>query len=372
MASLFKQIALLAVLAAVAAGAAMHLGAPGDGEAGAQARRGRPPAMVEAAPVRQARVERAVAAVGTGRPVRSVELRVRDDGRVEQVLFSDGETVEEGRPLVRLDDATERAELNEAEAAVEEARAAYERAEALRAQGRVTGSVYEVARAELARMEARRSAAAARLERRTLDAPFTGVMGFSDIEPGAFATPATPVATLDDLSALDADFSVPERFFADVRVGRKVRATTRALPDVVLQGEVVAVDRRVNENTRAFRVRARFENPEQRLPGGLFMRVELVLEARDGLLVPEEALVPQGGALILYVLDEDDRARRRVVTVGSRRAGEAEILDGVALDERVIVRGVQKVRDGAPVRLADPQTDAGSELEAGRAPPSPA
>ncbi|MEM1335055.1 MAG: efflux transporter periplasmic adaptor subunit, partial [Actinomycetota bacterium] len=137
MASLFKQFALLVFLAAGAAGAAMYLGEPDDGEAGAQARRGRPPAMVEAAPVRQARVERAVAAVGTGRPVRSVELRVRDDGRVEQVLFSDGETVEEGRSLLRLDDATERAELEEAEAAVEEARAAYERALALRRQDRV-------------------------------------------------------------------------------------------------------------------------------------------------------------------------------------------------------------------------------------------
>jgi membrane fusion protein (multidrug efflux system) len=177
---------------------------------------------------------------------------------------------------------------------------------------------------------------------------------------------------MDDLTALDADFAVPERFFAEVRPGRKVRATTRALPDVVLEGEVVAVDRRVNENTRAFRVRARFENPDQRLPGGLFMRVELVLEARDGLLVPEEALVPQGGGLILYVLDDENRAQRRVVQVGSRRAGEAEILDGVSIDDRVIVRGVQKVRDGVPVRLTEPQTDAGDELEAGRAAPSPA
>ncbi|MEM1313271.1 MAG: efflux RND transporter periplasmic adaptor subunit, partial [Pseudomonadota bacterium] len=232
MASLFKQIALLLVLAAAAAGAAVYLGETTEGDAGAQARRERPPATVEIAPVRRERVELSVAAVGTGRPVRSVELRVRDDGRVEEVLFADGQTVEAGAALLRLDDATERADLAEAEAAVEEARAAYERAEALQQQGRVTGSVYEVARAELARFAARRGAAEARLERRTLRAPFAGVIGFSDLEPGAFATSDTPVATMDDLTALDADFSVPERFFAEVRPGRKVRATTRALPDV--------------------------------------------------------------------------------------------------------------------------------------------
>lgn len=351
MASIIRQAGVLCVLAAAAAGAAAWFAPPGEDASEAPGRRGFSAPAVEVALVETERVERTVAAVGTGRPARSVELRVSADGRVAEVLFADGDAVREGRPLLRLDDATERAALAESEAVIAEAYAAYQRAEALRQQGRVTGSVYEVARAELSRAEARRDAARAALDRRVLRAPFDGVIGFSDIEPGAFATPGASVATLDDLSVLMAEFTLPERFFAEIAPGRAVRATTRALPGEVLEGEVDVVGRRVNETTRAFRVRARFPNPGQRLPGGLFMRIELVLDARDGVMTPEEALVPQGGGLVLYVVDDEDRARLRQVRVGARRAGRAEILEGLEPGDRVIVRGVQKVRDGAPVRV---------------------
>ncbi|MEO0587300.1 MAG: efflux RND transporter periplasmic adaptor subunit [Planctomycetota bacterium] len=372
MASFIRQTLLLTALTAAAAGAAVWWGEQGDEAGAAPARRGFGPTAVETVEVAVERVERTVTAVGTGRPKRSVELKVSDDGRVEEVLFSDGDTVRQGRPLLRLDDASERAALAEAEAAVTEARAGYDRAEALRQQGRVTGSVYDIARAELSRAEARRDAALVNLDRRVLRAPFDGVVGFSDIEPGAFATSGVAVATLDDLSVLMAEFTLPERFFAEVGPGRAVRATTRALPGEVLEGEVDVIDRRVDEATRAFLVRARFPNPDGRLPGGLFMRIELVLQARDGVMAPEEALVPQGGGLVLYVVDDEDRARLRQVEVGARRAGRAEILEGLEAGERVIVRGVQKVRDGAPVRVQGDAQGARPGAQAGAPSPEPA
>jgi len=367
MASLFRQLLLLGLLVAAGAWFAFeHLGGPED----MQARRGeRPPPLVVAAEARSASIERAVSAVGSGRALRSVELRVADDGRVTAVLFEPGERVRGGEPLLRLDDDSERAALSEAEAELTEAEAAFERAEALNDQGRITGSAFETARAALLRAEARMERARSDLERRTLRAPFDGMLGFTEVEPGALVTKADVIATLDDLSFLDADFTIPERFFDEVEPGAAVRAVTRAFPDETFEGEVVAIDRRIDEVSRAFRVRARFANPGFRLPAGLFLQIELVLDSRIATLAPEEALVLIGDGAHVYVLGDGDVVERRRVTVGQRRSGEAEILDGLAAGERVVVRGVQKVREGQPVRVRE--AEAGGDVTAAAGEPAP-
>ena len=374
MASFLKQFAVLAVLAGGAWVAADRyvLNAP---ETAQEARRERPAPGVVVEAARLDTVERAVAAVGTGRAARSVVLRVSDDGRVTEILFRAGDAVRQGEPLVTLDEARELAALAEAEAALTEARAAFERAETLASQGRVTSSALDTARNDLGRAEARHDRARTDLELRTLRAPFDGVVGFTDIHVGAFVTAATAIATLDDLTFIDADFAVPERFFGEVQPGDAVRAQTDARPGEVFTGQVAAIDRRVDEATRSFRVRARFANPDLRLPAGAFMRVELVLESREGVIAPEEAVVTEGGATFVYVVNAEDTVERRAVTVGARRAGEAEIVEGLAEGERVVVRGVQKVRPGAPVRIMGggaPETGAQPQARQGERGSAPA
>jgi membrane fusion protein (multidrug efflux system) len=347
MGSILKQLLIVAVLAGVAAWAIQtRTEDPADGERG-----GRPATGVEVALARADQVERVVAAVGTGRALRSVELRFSSSGRVAEVLFEDGDAVSEGDVLARLEEDAQRAALAEAEAALAEAEAAFERARSLEAQGRIAGAAFDAAQSELLRARARRDRATTELDDRTLRAPFDGVIGFSEIDPGAVVGPETVIGTLDDISRLDVQFSIPERFFGEVEAGDAVRATTRIFPGEVFDGAVRAIDRRVDEVSRAFRVRARFENPGLRLPAGAFMQVELVLESREGVLAPEEALVTEAGAVHLFVVGPDDRIEKRRVRVGGRRAGEAEVLEGLEAGERVVTRGVQKVRDGAEVRI---------------------
>jgi membrane fusion protein (multidrug efflux system) len=368
MLSLLRQLVVLAVLVAGGVWIATERFGEADGSA---ARRGdRPPPVVAVAETREDEVERAVSAVGSGRALRSVELRVADDGRVTEVLFGPGERVRDGAALLRLDDEAERAALSEAEAELAEARAAFERAEALNDQGRITGSAFETAKAALLRAEARTELARVDLERRTLRAPFDGVLGFTEVEPGAMVSQADVIATLDDLAFLDADFSVPERFFGEVEPGDAVRAVTRAFPDETFEGEVVAIDRRVDEVSRSFRVRARFANPGFKLPAGLFLQVELVLDSRLATLAPEEALVMVGDGAHVFVVGEDDVVERRRVRVGVRFAGEAEILEGLAPGERVITRGVQKVREGQTVRVSEEGAGAGVAAAGGDPAPS--
>ncbi|MFT4795751.1 MAG: membrane fusion protein (multidrug efflux system) [Paracoccaceae bacterium] len=349
MASLLRQLLALAFITAAAAWAIMSQQSAGDDAATAS--RARPAPVVEVEPARIARVERSVSAVGTGRARRSVELRPVDAGRVLNIAFASGDLVAEGAALVTLDSASEVAALAEAEAGLEETRAAYARAEALQKQGRVTGQSFEGARADLLRAEARLGLARADLEERVIRAPFAGLVGLTDLTEGALVGRDTAIATLEDLSVLRVEFRTPERFFAEIALGDQVRVETTIHPGETFEGRVVAIDRRVDETSRAFRVRAEIPNPDLKLPSGLFLRVSLVFDARDGVVAPEQAVTVEGDGAYVYVVDADGKVERRAVVIGQRRDGMAETISGLAAGENVVTRGIQKVSDGTKVRL---------------------
>jgi membrane fusion protein (multidrug efflux system) len=269
--------------------------------------------------------------------------------------------VTEGAALVRLDDASERAAVAEAEAEIEETTAAYDRAATLQKQGRVTGQSFEGARADLQRAEARLGRVRAALQERVIRAPFTGIIGLTDLTEGALVARETIIATLEDLTVLRVEFRTPERFFADVAVGDEVRVETTIHPGETFDGEVVAVDRRVDETSRAFRVRAEIPNGDMKLPSGLFLRVTMVLAARMGVVAPEQAVIIEGDGAFVYVVDAEGVVERRAITVGQRAGGMAEALRGLAPGERVVTRGIQKVRDGAPVRIIGEGAPAGGK-----------
>lgn len=352
MAGFVRQIVVLALLGGAGFGAYQafqHYAVATEDTGGG--RRGAPAPLVEVATVEESVIERSVSAVGSGTPVRSVELKLLASGRVEAVGFRGGDAIEAGTVLVRLNEDVARATLTEAEADLVEARSAHERAQTLRQQGRVAEASAESALAGLARAEARVQRARTDLENRQLVAPFDGVIGFSNVEIGTSVGTDTVIAALDDLSRLTVEFRVPERFFGEVRAGAVLRAASQIFPDEVFEGVVSAVGRRVDTVSRTFEVRGLIDNADLRLPGGSFLRVELVFDDRNGVTVPEEAVVSQGDGNHVYVVGDDNRAERREVRLGVRRVGSVEILDGVSAGERVITRGIQRVRDGAPVQL---------------------
>lgn len=349
MAGLLRQTVVLALLGAAGYGGylAFEHYAPADA---AQPARSRPAPVVEVAEVKAGLVERSVTAVGSGSAVRSVELKMLASGRVEAVSFRGGEPVLAGTVLVRLNDDAARAALAEARADLTEAQGAFARTQTLREQGRVAEAAMEAAQAELSRAEARVLKAETDLANRTLLAPFTGVIGFPEVEIGTSVGSDTVVAGLDDLSELSVEFRVPERFFGEVREGAKLRAESRIFPGEIFEGTVSGVGRRLDLVSRTFEVRAIIENEDLRLPAGAFLRVELVFDNREGLMVPEEAVVSEADRNHVFVV-ADGKAQRRIVRLGSRQFGSVEVLEGVAAGESVIVRGVQKVRDGQAVQL---------------------
>ncbi len=352
MARILTQLGVTAAIAIVGFGGWYAWDQSQAGSAAEEEQRARSaPGVVVTAAVRTP-LERTVAAVGTGRPLRSVDLVPSAGGRVIEIGFEGGDSVQEGDVLLRLDDTNEQTALIEARAELERATSALARQQTLMNQGRVTEinlenatSDFSVATADLARAEKA-------IRDKVLIAPFDGTTGFRTVDIGALITNTTSIATLDDLTALNVDFAIPERFYGEVALGDTVRATTEIFPGEAFDGTLISIGRSIDTVSRSFNARARIENPGARLPADVFMRVTLVLESREGTTVPEEAVSAEGGALYVYVVT-DAKAERRPVNIGIRTAGQAEVIEGIEPGEQVITRGLQKVRDGAPVSIID-------------------
>lgn len=362
--SLGKQIGVvLLILLAAAAGGYWYMTDPvGSSHADAAAQPNREPATVEVAPVVLTKLARQVEAVGTTLARQAVDIRPAASGRVVEIAFSPASLVETGSLLVRLDDAAERADVAEAEAERRKAELQLERAIKLAAKK-------SIAQASVDELEAAFHAAEARLMRtekaladRRIEAPFSGQVGLKQVTIGTRVNEDTVITTLDDLAEIDVDFSVPELFFGTVRKGQRIEATSAAFDGRMFEGSIETVDSRIDPVSRAFRVRARIPNDDFALPAGMFMAVDLTLAEREALTVPEEAVVVEGDETAVFVI-EGGKAERRVVTLGQRNIGLVEVTDGLSAGDQVVVRGIQRVRDGVAVKISNETKDAsGSKL----------
>lgn len=328
-------------------------GAPGGSSGGPGG--GGPPKGGRVLPVTVASVETRVIAeeieaLGTTRAHRAVAVVPLADGRIVSLPFEPGTRVAEGAVLARLDDETQRADVDEAEAALLEVSQSLERARRLRRGNTVT-------QATLEQLESERAAALARLDRarkalaeRVIRAPFAGTVGFRELDVGARVSEGEILTTLDDLSTLDLLFQVPEQHYGAVRPGLAVAATSPAFPDRRFAGQVTWVDPRIDEASRAFRVRASLPNPDRTLPAGLFMTILLALDSREAPVVPERAVLSQGGGAAVFVVTEDGRAERRVIQLGRRLVDAVEVREGLAPGEVVVSAGIHRLRDGIAVK----------------------
>jgi len=362
---MISQVAVLALLGG--AGAGWHLYGErvgltpplkvlgleaADPQAG---RRGGPggPVGVVVQPVRSAMVVDRVESVGTVRAREAVTITSKVAGIVEEIRFSEGQRVPAGETLVMLDAAALRAELDQARALLDDARNQLVRARQLQPGQTIAAQRLETLEALARQAEGRVRQASARLEELRVTAPFAGRVGLRQVSPGALVQPGTAITTLDDTSRVRVEFSVPEVYLARIRVGSGVTARSAAYGERRFLGEVTVVDTRIDPATRSIRVVSEFDNADEALRPGLFLTVQLVLEERpNALLVAEEAIDPVGDRAYVYVV-RDGRARRQEVRLGLRLPGEVEIREGLAAGEPVIVRGIQRLRNDAPVRVVE-------------------
>jgi len=351
----WKQLLLICALGALAYGGhrawSVYGPAPDDVASRGQSR----PAPVELARATPRTIARTVEAVGTTRARQSVEIVPEADGRVVEIAITPGKPVKKDEVLVRLDDAIERANLAEAEARVTEQSQALARVRQLRETNAVSQATLEDTVARLAEARADLDRARRRLEDRVITAPFAGIVGLAEIDTGARVDAGDMITRLDDLSEVIVEFALPETLFADVRKGLRVTAASAAFPGRSFEGRIVAVDSRIDPVSRAFRTRAVIPNPDRTLPAGMFMSLRLTLSESEKLTVPEEAVVFEAAQTYVFTVS-DGTARRQPVETGQRRNGIVAIEGGIAAGTEVIVRGLQRVRDGKPVTVLDAMT----------------
>ena len=293
-----------------------------------------------------------ISAVANLRPVDSVELMTEASGRVVELNLKPGQPVQKGDVLLRLDDRQARADLAVLKARLSDARRQYERARSLRTNNSVAQSQVDELQTAVAVAAAELEAAKVRLENHRIEAPFAGVIGLSDISPGAFLQAGTSITTLDSSAQLELNFSVPERFVGQVKLGQPVTAVSPAFPDQLFEGQLVELATRISELSRTLAVRALIDNPDGQLRPGQFMSASLTLQQREALVVPEQAVMVRGDEKYVF-LAEDGLARRVSVQIGNRMPGWVEIKEGLNLDDAVVVTGQDRLSSGNRIRVLE-------------------
>jgi RND family efflux transporter MFP subunit len=314
-------------------------------------RRGGRTHRVAVAKVEMKTVGNRVAAVGTGRAFRSLTLSADVSGVVEAVKFVAGQKVEAGDPLVVLESDAQRIAVKLAQVNVKEAAAAVKRYETLESRNAASSVQLEQARTKLAQAQAELEAKQYELKRRTITAPFAGVLGITNLTKGDYVKEGTAIATIDDTSRLIVEFVVAETFASSIKLGQKVRALTPAILGVVFRGTVSAKDSRIDVASRTLRVEATLPNADNRLIPGMTFSVSITIEGDKLPTVPGLAVRWDRNGAHVWVVDADKVVHRVGVRIRSRTARTASVEGKLKASDKVVVEGVEGLRDGAKVTV---------------------
>lgn len=346
----------------VAAGKGGGLGGSGAGAPGPQA------ITVEATPVVTAPMPQTITAVGSVRSDESVTLRPEVTGRIAEFRFKEGQQVAKGALLVKLDDSVVKADAEQARANLWLAKAKSDRAAELNQKGFVSAQAKDEAEGGLRVAQATLQSAEARLAKMEIRAPFSGVIGLRQVSVGDYVKDGQDMVNLEAIEALKVDFKVPEVFLRQVQVGQAMQLTLDAMPGKTYEGKVLAINPLVDAAGRSVVIRAQIRNTNATLRPGMFARVRLITDVKaDTLVIPEQALVPQGEDQFVYKV-VDGRVQRTRVEIGQRREGKVEIVRGVAEKDMVVTAGQLKIRDGTVVKLAAAPEAASQQVALGEAP----
>jgi len=324
---------------------------------------------VQATKVSTAMLPQTITAVGSLRSDESVTLRPEVAGRITAILFQEGQRVAKGATLVRLDPAINLAEVQQVRANLALARSKHERAVDLSGRNFISSQARDEAKNNFEVAQAALALAEAKLARTEIKAPFAGIIGLRVVSEGDYVKEGADLVNLEAIDPIKVDFRVPETFLRDVQVGQSVEVALDALPGKTYDGRVIALNPLVDAAGRALVIRAQVRNQDTALRPGMFARVTLITRTRkDSLVVPEEALVPQGTEQFVYRV-VDGKAARVAVKTGQRRDSKVEILSGVNKDDIVVTAGQLRLRDGVSVRVADPDVNAKAKANTAKAAP---
>lgn len=308
-----------------------------------------------------------IEAIGTVNAAQGVDLTVETAGVVKEIAFAPNTQVEAGQLLLRLDDVVQAADVEAARTQAELERGNLARAQDLTRRGVATNVSLDQTLAAAQAAEAQLARAVAVLEQRRLAAPFAGEVGLPRVDVGQYVAPGTIVATLQDLSTMRVDFSLPEQDLPNLKMGQKIEVRIEGL-DRAFAGELTGIDPRVDPSTRLVALRGAIENADGMLTPGQFVRIRVELPAEDGVIaLPQTALSTSLYGDYVYVVRPADAegaaaepaeggeeaapalvVRQVFVKPGRRSGGVVEIVEGVAPGDLVVTAGQNRLSNGQP------------------------
>lgn len=317
-------------------------------------------------------------AIGSLKAFQGIDLTVEVAGTVQQVLFKSGEQVSLQQPLIQMDSDVEQASLATAQAELGLAKVEYERGRSLVNRQSISKSEFDRLSANLQKANASVAQLQAQLAKKRILAPFAGTIGIRQVDVGDYLASGTTIATLQDLSKLFVDFYLPEQAVPQLAIGERVRFSVAAYPLEVFEGEIAAINPKVEDTTRNVQVRAMLANPDSKLLPGMFANLEVLLPGKQTVVVvPETAITYTLYGNSVYVIgekkgqdgqvvkDDADQAElsveRRFVETGERRDGQVVIRKGLQAGEQVVSAGQLKLDNGAHVRIANAQATPSAE-----------
>ncbi len=315
------------------------------GPAGARA------ALVVTAPVVMIETANRVSAIGTAEAARTVVIFPRTTGMVAEIAFTPGQHVAAGATLIRLDDDSEKIAVEQARIALDDAGAKAARNDRLADSKAISAAERDNARFELAKARLALQEAELALSRRTIAAPFAGVVGLTPVEVGDMVSSSSEIVTIDDRSDIKVEFRVPEAFAARLAVGQPIEVATPSQPNVRFAGEVTAVGSRIEADSRTLVAQATVNNPDDVLRPGMSFLVIVHFPGIETTAVPAPSVQWDREGAYVWVID-DGMAKRVGVGIVERNAETVLVSGDLRAGDPVVVEGVQSVRAGAPVRMA--------------------
>lgn len=344
-------VVLVAVLVAIKAGQIVKMVKAGESLVP-------PPEPVSSATVERVEWAATREAIGTLVAEQGVTLGAELPGTVREIAFESGSQVGKGAVLVKLDTSSEQAQLAAATADAALARISLERAQTLRRGEANAQADLDAAQARAKQANAAVANLEATIAKKTIRAPFAGRISIRQVELGQIVAPGTPVASLQSVSPIHADFWVSQRALADVKPAQQVRMRTDAFPDAHWDGRITIVNPEVDVATRNVRIRATFANPDGRLRPGMFVNVEVVSpEKKPVLIIPATAVIfaPHGDSVFAIEEKKDEAgkvrtvAHQKFVRLGDRRGDFVAVAAGLSAGEKIVSSGAFKLRNGAPI-----------------------
>ena len=319
-----------------------------------------PPEAVTTAKAQQVTWPSTLNAIGTVAAVQGVVVSADLPGTVDKIAFESGKRVREGDVLVQLDTRQERAQLAAVEAQRDLAAVNFGRMQNLAKDGIISRSDFDTAAANQKETEARVGEIRATIERKTIRAPFSGVLGLRQVNLGQYLSAGDPVVPLQSLNPIYVNFGVPQQDAAQVRMGREVRIAARELAGIEFGGRVTALDSVVDPSTRNIQVQATLSNPGNKLRPGMFVQAELGLgQSQTVITIPTSGVsyAPYGDSVFVVTTLKDEKGksylgvRQQFVKVGGARGDQVGVLSGLKPGDEVVTSGVFKLRNGVPVQV---------------------